>query len=164
MSTQYNAVLPLGLDRPGPINYKNDVDASFVLEVNELLKAYIAAMDSAKIRLGSQTALALSTRRNAYLQASKIGRFLLQNAPARCGQVVVRAANLVYVLAVLVEPFIPSIAAEILKQLNAPQRTVPHVFSIDLLPGHTIDVPKHLFSRIDEKQAEIWRSEPQESG
>jgi len=32
------------------------------------------------------------------------------------------------------------------------------VLSVDILPGHTLGKPAHLFKRIDEKMAEVWRA------
>lgn len=36
-------------------------------------------------------------------------------------------------------------------------RRLADEFTLDLLPGHTIGTPAHLFSRIDEKEAEQLR-------
>ena len=51
----------------------------------------------------------------------------------------------------------PATSEAILKQLNAPARTVPQVLSIDILGGHILGTPEHLFKKIDEGMAEIWR-------
>ena len=48
-------------------------------------------------------------------------------------------------------------AAVMLAQLNAPPRAVPAAFAHDLLAGHAIGTPEHLFKRIDEKMADVWR-------
>ena len=115
-------------------------------------------MDSVKLRLGLQTVMLLSQRGNLYLQSSGLTKALMNENPTRCAQVVTRAANLIYVLSALVYPFMPSTSASILSQLNAPARSVPHEFTIDLLPGHQIGTPEHLFKKIEEKMAEVWRA------
>jgi methionyl-tRNA synthetase len=117
------------------------------------------AMDAVKLRLGLQTVMLLSQRGNFYLQSSGLNKALLTENPARCAQVVTRAANLIYVLSALVYPFMPATSASILLQLNAPARTVPDTFSIDLLPGHHIGTPEHLFKKIEEKMADAWRAQ-----
>jgi len=122
------------------------------------LKDYTEAMDSVKLRLGLQTVMLLSQRGNLYLQSSGFGKALMTENPTRCAQVVTRAANLIYVLSALVYPFMPSTSASILSQLNAPPRAVPDALSIDLLPGHHIGTPEHLFKKIDEKMAGFWRA------
>ena len=52
----------------------------------------------------------------------------------------------------------PETSDAILHQLNAPARTVPDVFSNDILAGHHIGKPEHLFKRIEDKMADKWRA------
>ncbi|TFY82249.1 hypothetical protein EWM64_g1759 [Hericium alpestre] len=156
IASQYDSVIPEG-EVGGPLSPNDEVDAEFVNDVNGLLKDYIEAMDSVKLRLGLQTVMHLSARGNAYLQASGLNKALVAEHPIRCAQVVTRAANLIYILSALIYPFMPATSEAILTQLNAPARAVPDVFSIDILPGHHIGKPEHLFNRIDEKMADVWR-------
>lgn len=158
ISAQYEGVIPEG-DTPGPLSPNDETDAEFVTHVNGLLKDYTEAMDAVKLRLGLQTVMLLSQRGNHYLQSSGLNKALLTENPTRCAQVVTRAANLIYVLSALVYPFMPATSASILSQLNAPARTVPDMFSIDLLPGHHIGTPEHLFKKIEEKMADVWRAQ-----
>jgi methionyl-tRNA synthetase len=157
VNSQYDGVLPEGPDLGGPLSPNDETDAEFVTDVNNLIKEYIAAMEAVKLRLGLQTVMHLSARGNLYLQSSGLGKALMTENPARCAQVVNRAVNLIYVLSALIHPFIPETSNALLAQLNAPARAVPEVFSIDLLPGHQVGAPEHLFKRIDEKMADIWR-------
>jgi methionyl-tRNA synthetase len=157
ISSQYGGTIPEG-DTPGPLSPNDEMDSEFVTDVNGLLKDYAEAMDSVKLRLGLQTTMHLSQRGNLYLQSSGLGKALMTENPIRCAQVVTRAANLIYVLSALVYPFMPSTSASILSQLNAPARAVPDALSIDLLPGHHIGTPEHLFKKIDEKKADVWRA------
>lgn len=155
--SQYEGIIPEG-DTPGPLSPNDEIDSEFVTDVNGLLKDYIEAMDVVKLRLGLQTVMLLSQRGNLYLQSSGLGKALMTENPTRCAQVVTRAANLIYVLSALVYPFMPSTSVSILSQLNAPARSVPDVFSIDLLPGHRIGTPEHLFKKIEEKMVDVWRA------
>jgi len=116
-------------------------------------------MDAVKLRLGLQTVMLLSQRGNNYLQSSGLNKALMTENPTRCAQVVTRAVNLIYVLSALVYPFMPSTSASIVSQLNAPARAVPLSFSIDILSGHQIGTPEHLFKKIEEKMAEVWRAQ-----
>lgn len=154
---KYDGEVPDGGDVPGPLSSNGDQDQAFITEVNALLTAYVEAMDSVKLRLGLHTVMQLSARGNLYLQQSGLGNALLADDPKRCAQVVNRALNLIYLLSAVVFPFMPATSEAILFQLNAPARAVPEVLSHDLLSGHKIGVPAHLFKRIDEKQADIWR-------
>lgn len=156
-SSQYDGIVPDSGDAPGPISPNDEIDAEFVSDINNLLKDYIDAMEAVKLRLGLQTVMLISQRGNAYLQASGLNKALMDENPKRCAQVVSRAINLIYVLSVLVHPFMPATSDAILTQLNAPARSVPEVLSNDILAGHELGKPEHLFKRIDEKMGDVWR-------
>lgn len=157
VSSQYNSVIPDSGDAPGPLSPNDPHDADFISAVNGLLKDYIDAMDAVKLRLGLQTVMLISIRGNNYLQSSGLNKALMAENPARCAQVILRAINLIYALSALVYPFMPATSKALLKQLNAPARAVPEVLSNDILPGHTVGTPEHLFKKIDEGMAEVWK-------
>ena len=157
VSSQYQGTIPEG-DTPGPLSPNDEIDSDFVTDVNGLLKDYTEAMDAVKLRLGLQTVMLISQRGNLYLQSSGLNKALMVENPTRCAQVVTRAVNLIYVLSALVYPFMPSTSASILSQLNAPARSVSHSLSIDILSGHHIGTPEHLFKRIEEEKADVWRA------
>ncbi|KDQ59192.1 hypothetical protein JAAARDRAFT_33919 [Jaapia argillacea MUCL 33604] len=164
ISSQYDSVVPDGGDAPGPLSPNDKVDSDFITDANALIKEYNDNMDAVKIRAGLQTVMALSSRANAYLQTAGLDKELLTKDPTRCAQVVTRAINVIYVLSAMIHPFMPATDEAILVQINAPARSVPDVLSIDILPGHHIGKPEHLFKRIDEKMAEIWRNKFAGSG
>lgn len=157
IAKNYDGVVPDGGDEGGPVSPNDEHDAEFVSDVNSLLQQYIDSLESVKLRQGLHTVMQISSRGNLYLQASGLGTALKESDPRRCAQVLCRAVNLIYILSTLIEPFMPATAAQILSQLNAPQRTVPETFSVDILPGHTIGKPAHLFKPIKEEMADIWR-------
>ncbi|KAF9649892.1 methionyl tRNA synthetase [Thelephora ganbajun] len=153
----YDGTIPDSGDEPGPLSPNDVLDAEFVSDVNGLLKDYITAMDAVKLRSGLQIVMHVSARGNLYLQSSGLNKALKAENPKRCAQVVVRAVNLIYVLSALVYPFMPSTSESVLTQINAPARAVPEVLSIDILPGHQIGNPEHLFKKIDEKMIEVYK-------
>ena len=157
MSSQYNGVIPDGDDAPGPYSPNDANDAEFISNINAFLKDYADAMDAVKIRLGLQTVMLISSCGNTYLQSSGLNKALIASNPIRCAQVISRAINLIYVLSSLIYPFMPATSSAILTQLNAPDRAVPQHFSNDILAGHTIGTPEHLFKKIEEKMEEVWR-------
>jgi methionyl-tRNA synthetase len=150
VSSQYGGVIPDGGDEPGPLSPNDALDAEFITDINRLLKQYIDAMEAVKLRLGLEIVMAISGRGNNYLQSSGLNKALLAADPTRCAQVVSRTVNLIYVLSVLVYPYMPATSESILAQLNAPARAVPEIFATDILAGHTIGKPEHLFGRLDE--------------
>lgn len=157
MSSQYDSVIPDGEDAPGPYSPNDNNDAEFISDINTLLKDYTNAMDAVKIRLGLHTVMLISSRGNTYLQSSGLNKALIASNPMRCAQVISRAINLIYVLSSLIYPFMPATSNSILTQLDAPARAVPELFSNDILAGHTIGTPEHLFKKIEEKMEEVWR-------
>lgn len=156
--SQYRGTIPEG-DTPGPLSPNDENDSEFVADVNGLLKDYTEAMDAVKLRLGLQTVMLLSQRGNLYLQSSGLSKALVAENPTRCAQVVTRAVNLIYVLSALIYPFMPSTSTSILSQLNAPARSVPHLFSVDILSGHHIGKQEYLFRKIEEEKADEWRAQ-----
>lgn len=164
VSSQYNGIIPESSDEPGPLSPNDPLDSEFINEVNALLKEYVDALESVKIRLGLQIAMLVSNRGNGYLQAAGLNKMFLAENPQRCAQVVSRAVNLIYVLSALIYPYMPSTSEAILEQLNAPARVIPEVLSTDILSGHHIGKPDHLFKPIDEKMEEVWKGKFEGSG
>ncbi|KAG9013869.1 hypothetical protein FRB95_011785 [Tulasnella sp. JGI-2019a] len=163
IQAKFDGVLPDAHDAVGPYPIvdpqdPDHLDPTFVPEVNQLLAEYVDAMESVKLRLSLHIVMQISNRGNQYLQRSGLGNALLTNNPKGCAQVVSRAVNLIYALSALVHPFMPGTSRDILEQINAPARTVPLVLSNDILAGHKLGVPAHLFTKIDEKKAEEWRA------
>ncbi|KAF9449518.1 methionyl tRNA synthetase [Macrolepiota fuliginosa MF-IS2] len=158
VSSQYGGVIPDGGDTPGPYSPNDSLDSEFITAVNSLLKDYIDAMESVKLRLGLQTVMLISMRGNNYLQSSGLNKQLMTENPTRCAQVISRAINLIYALSALIYPFMPATSESILTQLNAPARAVPEVLSNDILAGHQIGAPEHLFKKIEEKMIDMWRA------
>ena len=155
---------------PGPQGYEggdlpsgsSSYDAAFVADVNARLNEYREAMDDTKLRSGLATAMLISSRGNVYLQEAGLDNTLLANDPERCGLVLLHAINLIYLLSVVIHPFMPSTTDAILRQLNAPTRSLPATFSIDILPGHVLNKAEYLFKKIenvDGEQEKKWQKQ-----
>lgn len=127
--------------------------------INALLKGYVEDLESVRIRSGLDKVMAISGEGNRFLQDNKLDNSLFTNYPEKAAGVVGFGLNLIYLLSALVYPYMPATAESIINQLNAPFRVIPDVWEAeDLLPGHVIGRAAYLFSRIDEKQEEIWKS------
>ena len=100
--------MPDGDDKEGPLSPNDEEDAAFISEVNSLLGQYIDALEAVKLRLGLQLIMQISAAGNAYLQSSGLNTALLNSNPKRCARVLCRAVNLIYVLSVLVYPYMPA--------------------------------------------------------
>ncbi|KAK8858723.1 methionine-tRNA ligase [Kwoniella newhampshirensis] len=138
------------------------LDADFVNDINTRLAEYREQMDDTKLRSGLATAMALSARGNQYLQDNSLDNALFANQPERCGQVLLNAINLIYLLSVVFHPFMPTTSEGILRQLNAPARSLPTKFSIDILPGHSLGKAEYLFKKIENvngEQEKKWQKQ-----
>lgn len=157
------AGLRLGTDGPLPASSDGsalgELAAKFVADVNAILAKYIAFMDVGKLRAGLNAMMELSGRGNLLLSDAGLDNALFNDRRAQCDAVILLATNLIWVLSALVHPFMPLTCDQMLEQLNAPPRTVPDAFALDLLPGHVVGKAAHLFKQIDEKQAAVWRAQ-----
>ena len=164
VNAKYDSVVP------GPQDYEGgeqpsastSYDAAFVADVNARIQEYRDAMEDTKLRTGLFTAMQISSRGNVYLQEAGLDNTLLANDPERCGVILLNAINLIYLLSVVIHPFMPSTTEGILRQLNAPARSLPTTFSIDILPGHVLNKADYLFKKIenlDGAQEKKWQKQ-----
>ncbi|KAI1059102.1 hypothetical protein LB507_004150 [Fusarium sp. FIESC RH6] len=127
-------------------------------DINELLAKYLDNMEAVHLRAGLDVAMTISSWGNQYLNQNGFGSAMVTDSPDRAASVVGHGLNLVYLLSALFYPFMPAISADIASQLNAPLQTISEQWTgEDLLPGHSIGEPKHLFRKIEEKKIEEWR-------
>ncbi|KAH9620568.1 hypothetical protein KSS87_002105 [Heliosperma pusillum] len=128
---------------------------------------YVEAMEKVKLKQGLKSAMLISGDGNAYLQESQFWK-LYKEDPATCAVVMRTSAGLVYVLACLLEPFMPSFSIEVLKQLNMPQLEVSladennDIQKIkrpwEILPAaHRIGKPEPLFKELKDEEMEFYR-------
>ncbi|RCK65238.1 Methionine--tRNA ligase, cytoplasmic [Candida viswanathii] len=149
---KYNGVIP-------EYNVSNIPDyAAFKTDINTLLSGYIENMESVNLRKGLEIAMAISSRGNQFLQDNKLDNSLYTNQPAKSDAVVGVAINLVYLISAIIYPFMPETTKQINAILNAPSLSITDKFEFVLLPGHCIGKAQYLFSRIDEKKIDEWRS------
>lgn len=158
MNAKYDSIVPgpsseADLDKvlSGPL------EAELTEDINALLTSYTSEMENLKLRPGLEVIMRISARGNGYLQKADLSNDMFNNQRERCDTVMLVASNLIYLLSVLLHPFMPSTGDNILKQLNAPSRSLPTSFSIDLFPGHVLGKADHLFKRIDPKMEDVWR-------
>jgi methionyl-tRNA synthetase len=131
----------------------------FETDVNQILTAYIEAMDSLRLKLGLKLAMDLSARCNLLLQENKLDNNLFNNFPERCAATLGTSINAIYLLSAMLCPFIPATSDAIDEQINAPRLAIPDQWRVgDVLPGHNIGKAQYLFSKIPEEKEEEWKS------
>ncbi|KAF5185369.1 Methionine--tRNA ligase, cytoplasmic [Thalictrum thalictroides] len=157
----YGSVLP---DAPSADSHP--LTKTLAEKVGSYVENYTEAMEKVKLKQGLKIAMNISSEGNAYLQESQFWK-LYKKDPTLCSIVMKTAAGLVYILALLLEPFMPSFSVEVRKQLNLPPETQ---FSLDegdidrarrpwdILPsGHKIGTPKPLFRELKDDEVELYR-------
>ncbi|KAG0465746.1 hypothetical protein HPP92_019910 [Vanilla planifolia] len=159
----YDSIIP---DAPNAEAHQLTKDLSE--KVFKLVEQYVDAMEKVKLKQGLKTAMSVSSEGNAYLQESQFWK-LFKEDPPLCSIVMKTSAGLVLLLACLLEPFMPSFSAEVLKQLNLAPETHLRLCSdkgdIDkakqpwqFLPsGHKIGKPEPLFRELKDDEVESLR-------
>ncbi|XP_062174929.1 methionine--tRNA ligase, cytoplasmic-like [Alnus glutinosa] len=161
----YGSIIPDPSDAdPDPL--KHEPTKKLVGSIVEYLEQYVEAMEKVKLKQGLKTAMSISGEGNAYLQESQFWKLYKEDQPS-CSLVIRTSAGLVYLLACLLEPFMPSFSLEVLKQLNLPPETP---FSLEkedidrasrpweILPaGHKIGTPEPLFKELKDEEVEFFR-------
>ncbi|RZC61832.1 hypothetical protein C5167_023591 [Papaver somniferum] len=137
-------------------------------KVGDYVEQYVEAMEKVKLKQGLKTAMSISSEGNCYLQASQFWK-LYKEDPASCAVVMRTSVGLVYILATLLEPFMPSISVEVVKQLNLPGEISLSLSDengdIDrarrpweIVPsGHKIGTPKPLFKELKDEEVKFFR-------
>ncbi|KAF2091157.1 methionyl-tRNA synthetase [Saccharata proteae CBS 121410] len=155
---------------PDYTKYTDEYLENYKKEANAILKTYIQDLEAVKLRKGLMTALHMSAHGNKLLQDNKLDNRLFAEEPERCAAVVGMALNHIWLLAGLMEPYMPATAcgttsdegepvSGIFQQLGVePVPQIPETWTADFIkPGHKIGQAAYLFSQIKpEKEAE-WR-------
>ncbi|XP_072954833.1 probable methionine--tRNA ligase isoform X1 [Typha angustifolia] len=135
--------------------------------VGKLIDQYLDAMEKVKLKQGLKTAMSISSEGNAYLQESQFWR-LFKEDPSSCAIVMKTSVGLVYLLACLLEPFMPSFSNEVMRQINVSPENLSFCDENgeiskakrpwDFLPaGHKIGKPEPLFKELKDEEVEFFR-------
>lgn len=132
----------------------SDKDNQFIAIVNNHVKEYLAAFEQVKLKDALRTTMNISHAGNLYLQDNAPWE-LIKKDVARCGTVVYIATQVVFLLAVLMEPFMPAFSAKVYNQLNhvtpAGQENVIHDTLQFAIPvDHIIGTAEPLFAQLSD--------------
>jgi len=131
-------------------------DKEILVEINEHLQRYCDGMENCNQRESIFEVLNISRKGNQLMQAEKPWvsvKSANEEDRNRAASVVSLCANIAALVALLIDPFMPKISNELLKQLNTTLEKVNMlrenpVFKCVLLPGHEIGVPAPLIRDI----------------
>lgn len=150
----YNSVIPDY--RP---SFADPIFEKAKTEVNRLLKQYLEELEAVNIKSGLLCAMHIVQAGNSFLQSNGFDNKLAANEPQKAAAVTGIAVNIIYLCASIFEPYLPATSKSILEQLQAPPLIIPSQWTGDYLqPGHQVGKAKHLFTLIDPKKEDEWRS------
>ncbi|XP_065862785.1 probable methionine--tRNA ligase [Euphorbia lathyris] len=160
--TGYGSIIP---DAPNADSHP--LTKKLAEDVGKYVEQYIEAMEKVKLKQGLKIAMSISGEGNAYLQESQFWKLYKEDQPS-CNIVMRTSVGLVYLLATLLEPFMPSFSVEVFKQLNMSleqaslcddkgdidQAKRPWEF---LPPNHKIGTPEPLFKELKDEEVDFFR-------
>jgi len=162
LSSSFKGIVP---------KYESDLheaDAKFLKDLKALFEKYIQLMEDVKLKDGIKTAMEYSSVCNVYFQENKPWE-LAKSDKVRCSQVMNIAVQALYLLCVILEPYMPSFSAKVYEQMNIKRvkehETMIHFVSEDydgrvrslVKDGHEIGSPQPIFKEIPLDKAEEWK-------
>ena len=137
-------------------------DYSVIASVNEELKRYHSALSATRLRDGLRSILNITRIGNLYIQDNEPFKLIKadrsEEEKARGASVVGLSVNLVHLVALLLEPFMPDTAAQILSFLNKPkalESQIPSLFCHSVASGSAITEPKPLIKKITDEEVQL---------
>ncbi|KAI3841026.1 hypothetical protein MKX03_018257 [Papaver bracteatum] len=159
----YGSIVP-----DAPNTESHSLTKALAEKVGNYVEQYVEAVEKVKLKQGLKTAMSISSEGNCYLQASQFWKLYKEN-PASCAVVMRTSVALVYILASLLESFMPSISVEVVKHLILPSEFLPHSLSNEkgdtdragipweIVPsGHKIGTPKPLFKELKDEEVKFF--------
>jgi methionyl-tRNA synthetase len=131
-------------------------DTSFINAVNNELKNYINLLESVSIKEGLKVVMTVSRLGNQYMQEQKVWD-VIKHDPERAATVTYVAVNLVKLLSILIEPYMPSLTRKILSQLNHQHSPLSDTWTFEISPGHTLNEPQPLIRLLTDDEISKWR-------
>ena len=137
-------------------------ERAFMAAVTARKERYVALLEEVKLKEALKEAMALSSDANEYMQRTQPWE-LAKKAPLQCRAVINILVNVVYALAVLLHPFMPSLTDKLSVQLGYLVRPGDLdedsvAFKLVLQPGHVLGTPSPLFRRIDDAEIQGFRA------
>jgi len=140
-------------------------DEQFIGEISALKGEYIDLLEHVKLKDALKTAMAISKKSNQFMQDNQPWS-LFKTDRERCNTILYLSVNLISTLAVLLEPYMPSLTQKINAQLHqqlAPEGVLDardpetRKFQLLLQPGHVLGTPAPLFRKIEDSEIAALR-------
>ena len=152
-----------------------DEDKAFMANITAAKREYVALLEEVKIKDALKVAMGVSSTANAFMQHKQPWE-LFKRDKLECSKVVNVSVNLIYLLAVLLHPYMPALSQRIGEQLNylvhprdlAPDDTAQATtssgsssttaFHLVIQPGHVFGTPSPLFRKIEDAEVVQYRA------
>jgi len=144
-------------------------DLDFIHGLERNFVDYIDFSEKVKIKDALKVAMTNSHLCNGYFQDSEPW-VLSKSNPERCAQVLNVAANALFLITKMLEPFIPSFSAKVYEQLNIQvserdekifefllEGVFVENFGKLVAAGHKIGEPQPIFREIIDEEVDTWK-------
>ncbi|OXB53369.1 hypothetical protein ASZ78_007560, partial [Callipepla squamata] len=136
-------------------------DHRLLARVTLELRQYHRLLERVRIRDALRCVLNISRHGNQYIQVNEPWKRIKgsEEDRQRAGTVTGVAVNVAALLAVLVQPYMPTVSAAIQAQLCLPPEcsVLGHVFTCTLLPGHRVGTVSPLFQKLESERIDALR-------
>lgn len=147
------------------LDVDDPTNEQFTTNINKELKEYIGLMEKISIKAGLKKAMAIASIGNLYLQTKAPWKLFKEGNKAAAGSSLTYSANLVILVALLLEPFLgPKFSRKVFSQLGMEHtpgvnNIIPDIFNPQqwLTAGMETSKPVILFTTITPKQIEEFR-------
>ena len=144
-----------------PLGQLEEGDRQLIGQVNAELGNYINTLEEARIRDGIKFTLNLSRLGNGYIQDNQPWVLIKQGEEgrARAGSIMNLSINLVCLVMILLQPYMPQTCASIRQQLNLPNNStrIPEHFAPYIPAGHSIGKPVPLFKKFEQTEIDSYQ-------
>ena len=132
-------------------------EAALTETVDKLLAQYNEAMEALRLKDALSAAMAVSAAGNQYLQSCKPWEQFKAD-PEACKTTVTYGLQMAWVLAVLLEPFMPGFSEKVCHQLNLDHlEHIPDKFTITIPTGHKLGTAMPIFREILAPEVDQYR-------
>lgn len=139
-----------------PPSKPSESDFRVMSAVNQELQQYTLALSKNRQRDGLRSVLSITRIGNQYIQENEPYKLIKPNRSREEQEhgatVIAIAANIVALVSVILEPYMPDTSRRIKELLNNPDELhcLPRVFTQFLPTGHVIQEPKPLITQLDD--------------
>nr|CRZ24874.1 BMA-MARS-1 [Brugia malayi] len=143
-----------------PDMHLQEQDKALLAQVSSDLSDFDLCLSSVKLRDGIVKVLSISRHGNLYIQSTQPWVLIKgsENDRKRAGTVIGIVANLAYLIAVMLYPYMPSISAKIREHCgHLALASLPSTPIAFLKPGHKIGEPKPLFVKMEKSAIDDFK-------